>query len=109
MKRSGYGIKSYESALNFLGEKGIAEIDSKCIVLKMNETISIILEGYEIVKYHSDGRIEVNNFKNYNAHFKRYISEFVPVKLKQKDFQWFLGEQIFFSQMIFENNEWRKV
>lgn len=109
MKRTGYGIKSYESALSFLDGKSISEIDSKCVIFKMEETISIILEGYEIVKYHSDGRIEVNNFKNYNAHFKRYISEFVPVKLKQKDFQWYLGEQIFFSQMIFENNEWRNV
>jgi hypothetical protein len=109
MNRKGYNIKSYESALNFLGEKGIVEIDSKCVIFKMEETISIILEGREIVKYHSDGRIEVNNFKNYNLRFKRYISEFVPVKLKQKDFQWYLGEKIFFSQMIFENNEWRKV
>jgi len=109
MKRGGYGIKSFETAQAYLGEKNIAEIDNLCVLLKFQNIISVILEGFEIVKYHEDGKIELTNFKKYDRKFKRYLSEFSPVKIKQKEFQWYLGEQIFFSHMIFENNEWRKV
>lgn len=111
MIRSGYGVKSYETALAFLQRKLIVKIDDSCIMANsLNKCIFIVLDGNEIVKYHEDGRIEVNNHKNYNARTKRYISEFCPVKLKQKEWQWFIGDQIFFSHMIFETNSgWRKV
>ena len=110
MIRSGYGVKSYETAHAFLQGRLIFKIDEHCVVVNsLNSFIFVLLDGNEIVKYHKDGRIEINNHKQYNLRYKRNISEFSPVKLTQKEWQWYLGDQIFFSQMIFENGMWKKM
>lgn len=108
MKREGYGIKSYESAVKYLNGQQRASIDDFADIVKSDDSVSVILDGYSIVKLYENGTIEVDNKKFYTARFKRYISEFVPVKLKQKEFQWYLGEQIFFSKMICLNGEWKR-
>jgi len=108
MKRGGYGIKSYETAIDYLNGNLRLAIDKWAGVVKSEDSVSVILDGHSIVKFHQNGMIEVDNKKFYTSRFKRYISEFAPVKIKQKEFQWYIGEQIFFSRMNYINGEWKR-
>ena len=108
MKRINYNIIDHSSALEFLDSKPQKKIDDSCFVFNSNNTIYIRLDDVDIITYHPDGTIFVTNNANYNSRFKRYINALSPLKIKQKEFQWMIGDKIFFSRMLFQNNEWSK-
>mgnify|MGYP000952736907 CR=1 FL=1 len=103
----GFSISNFEQASNLISN-GAYKIDDSCYMKRDDTSISIFLDGFEIVTYHSNGVVEIKNHGYYNLRFKRYLSQLSPVKIVQKEYQWYLGEQVFFSSMKFENGEWRK-
>lgn len=111
MKKDFSGIYSYQEALDFLKAANCQTVvlDKDCYLFQATDnSIYVVLNGLDIVKFNPDGTIIIHNNSTYTARMKRYLSYFVKEKIKQKEFQWYLGEQIFFSTMIFQNGQWRK-
>lgn len=107
MKR-GFEIRNYQQALDFLESKPQKKVDNSCFLFESNGTIFVRLEDLVIVEYRNDGIVIVKNHSRYNARMKRYISSLSPAKIVQKEYQWYVGDEIFFSTMVFENSVWRK-
>ena len=82
----GFSISNFEQASNLISN-GAYKIDDSCYMKRDDTSISIFLDGFEIVTYHSNGVVEIKNHGYYNLRFKRYLSQLSPVKIVQKEYQ----------------------
>src|SRR5438552_3875156 len=60
--------------------------------------IAILYHRTEVVRYYSDGRITVHIDHHYTVTTKKRINTFAPVRIFQRNFIWYIAENVRFIE-----------
>lgn len=83
--------RNYEGAKQFLAGKPQKRIAHNAVLRQVNDNcIALVLHYTEIVQYHSNGMIVVQNGGWSTATTRRYINGAAPCHISQRDFAEYL-------------------
>jgi hypothetical protein len=92
MAKSKYSIKSFADAQSAFECSKTGKITHNTWIVRENDGASyaVVFHRTKIVRYHFDGRIQLNSGGYQTVTTKQRMNRFSPLKIGQTNFEWFV-------------------
>lgn len=88
----------YATASATIKKRETKKVGNNTYLVRINpETIGVKLHNTIVVRIHSDGTYTLNSGGWRTVTTKARINEFCPVKVGQKKYEWFVGDELFYD------------